>query len=82
MTTSNSKKRGRPLGSKNKPKKVPRAGKVKMFKRIYDLQRAADKIVELEKIRNNLHDLLDNLEHKIVQYQAVISYLEHKLEQK
>jgi hypothetical protein len=46
------------------------------------LQRAADKIVELEKIRNNLHDLIDNLEHKIVQYQAVISYLEHKLEQK
>lgn len=82
MTTSNSKKRGRPLGSKNKPKKVPRAEKVKAFKRIYDLQRAADKIVELEKIRNNLHNLIDNLEHKIVQYQAVISYLEHKLEQK
>ena len=47
MTTSSSKKRGRPLGSKNKPKKIPRAEKVKTFKRLYDLQRAADKIVEL-----------------------------------
>lgn len=80
MTTSNSKKRGRPLGSKNKPKKIPRAGKVRTFKRLYDLQRAADKIVELEKIRENLHNLIDNLEHKEVQYKAVISYLENKLE--
>ena len=82
MTTSSSKKRGRPLGSKNKPKKVPRAGKVKTFKRLYDLQRAADKIVELEKIRENLHNIIDNLEHKEVQYKAVISYLENKLENK
>lgn len=82
MTTSNSKKRGRPLGSKNKPKKIPRAGKVRTFKRLYDLQRAADKIVELEKIRENLHNIIDNLEHKEVQYKAVISYLENKLENK
>ena len=79
MTTSNSKKRGRPLGSKNKK---PRAGKVKTFKQFDPTQRALAKIVELEKIRNNLHNLIDNLEHKIVQYQAVIGYLEHKLEQK
>jgi hypothetical protein len=82
MTTSNSKKRGRPLGSKNKPKKVPRAVKGKSFKQFNPEQRAFAKIVELEKIRNNLHNLIDNLEHKIVQYQAVISYLEHKLENK
>jgi len=79
MTTSNSKKRGRPLGSKNKKS---RAGKVKTFKQFDPTQRALAKVVELEKIRNNLHNLIDNLEHKIVQYQAVISYLEHKLEQK
>lgn len=79
MTTSNSKKRGRPLGSKNKKS---RAVKVKTFKQFDPTQRALAKIVELEKIRNNLHNLIDNLEHKIVQYQAVISYLEHKLEQK
>jgi len=79
MTTSNSKKRGRPLGSKNKKQ---RAVKTKTFKQFNPTQRALAKIVELEKIRANLHNLIDNLEHKVVQYQAVISYLEHKLEQK
>lgn len=78
--TSSSKKIGRPLGSKNKPKKIPRARKVKTFKQFDPTQRAFAKIVELEKIRENLHNLIDNLEHKEVQYKAVISYLENKLE--
>jgi len=79
MTTSNSKKRGRPLGSKNKK---PRAGKTKTFKQFDPAQRALAKIVELERIRQNLHNLIDNLEHQAVQYRAVISYLENKLENK
>jgi len=79
MTTSNSKKRGRPLGSKNKPKRG-RPAKVKTFKQFDVESRALAKIVELEKIRENLHNLIDNLEHQAVQYKAVISYLENKLE--
>jgi hypothetical protein len=79
MTTSNSKKRGRPLGSKNKPKRG-RQAKVKTFKQFDVESRALAKIVELEKIRENLHNLIDNLEHQAVQYKAVISYLENKLE--
>jgi hypothetical protein len=75
MTTSNSKKRGRPVGSKNK-----RGRPAKTFK-LRDIEgRALNKIVELEKIRQNLHNVIDNLEHQAVQYKAVISYLENKLE--
>jgi hypothetical protein len=77
MTTSNSKKRGRPLGSKNK-----RGRPAKTFKLRNIEGRALSKIVELEKIRQNLHDMIDNLEHQAVQYKAVISYLENKLENK
>ena len=77
MTTSNSKKRGRPIGSKSK-----RGRPAKTFK-LRDIEgRALNKIVELEKIRQNLHDMIDNLEHQAVQYKAVISYLENKLENK
>lgn len=79
MTTSNFKKRGRPLGSKNKAKRG-RPAKVKVFKQFDVESRALAKIVELEKIRQNLHDMIDNLEHQAVQYKAVISYLENKLE--
>jgi hypothetical protein len=75
MTTLNSKKRGRPVGSKNK-----RGRPAKTFK-LRDIEgRALNKIVELEKIRQNLHNVIDNLEHQAVQYKAVISYLENKLE--
>jgi hypothetical protein len=79
MTTSSSKKIGRPVGSKNKPK---RGRPAKTFKQFDPTQRAFAKIVELEKIRENLHNIIDNLEHKEVQYKAVISYLENKLENK
>jgi hypothetical protein len=79
MTTLNSKKRGRPVGSKNKIKRG-RPAKVKTFKQFDPTQRAFAKIIELEKIRENLHNMIDNLEHQAVQYKAVISYLENKLE--
>jgi hypothetical protein len=79
MTTSNSKKRGRPVGSKNKAK---RGRPAKTFKQFDVESRALAKIVELEKIRENLHNMIDNLEHQAVQYKAVISYLENKLETK
>jgi hypothetical protein len=89
MTISNSKKpiakkRGRPLGSKNKPKrnKPAKPANAKTFK-LRDVEsRALNKIVELERIRQNLHNVIDNLEHQAVQYKAVISYLENKLETK
>jgi len=81
MTTSNSKKRGRPLGSKNKAKRGrPAAKKANTFKQFDVESRSLTKIVELEKIRQNLHNVIDNLEHQAVQYKAVISYLENKLE--
>jgi len=79
MKLMNFKKRGRPLGSKNKK---PAAKKAKSFKRFDPEERALTKVVELEKIRHNLHNLIDNLEHQAVQYRAVISYLENKLENK
>jgi len=95
MTISNSKKpiakkRGRPIGSKNKKKLV---AKRLVFKGM-DLQRKTQaqslarlndigkRIDELELIRTNLHNVIDNLEHQAVQYKAVISYLENKLETK
>jgi len=79
MTTLNSKKLGRPVGSKNKK---PAAKKAKVFKQFDPVQRSFAKIVELERIREGLHKLIDNLEHQAVQYRAVISYLENKLENK
>jgi hypothetical protein len=83
------KKRGRPIGSKNKKKPV---AKRLVFKGM-DLQRKAQqslarlndigkRIDELESIRTNLHRVIDNLEHQAVQYRAVIDYLETKLELK
>jgi hypothetical protein len=85
--TSPSKKRGRPLGSKNKPAaeriKFKRASDlndkarvVLLTKRIDELNILAD---ELQLIRQRLHSLVDRYEHKEVQYRAVIDYLETKL---
>jgi hypothetical protein len=85
--TSPSKKRGRPLGSKNKPA----AERVK-FKRASELNDKAKVVLltkkiatlniivnELQLIRQRLHSLVDNYEHKEIQYRAVIDYLETKL---
>jgi len=79
------KKRGRPLGSKNKPASegIPskrqvissdKARIVLLQKSNMDLQKRVD---ELELIRENMHRVIDNQEHKAIQSQAVISYLEH-----
>jgi hypothetical protein len=70
------KKRGRPAGSKNKP-----AAKAKSFKQ-HDVAALQNKIAELEMIRERLHSVIDRQEYKAVQYQAVIDYLETKLELK
>jgi len=73
MTTSNSKKRGRPVGSKNKK---PVARKAKTFK-----QSDAHKVL-LTTLIEELVEKIKSLEHQAVQYQAVINYLENKLENK
>ena len=111
------KKRGRPLGSKNKSKKIilsrtqvelasklgvtpvqlakeklklikkrKPVAKAKAFKqpsnRASEISKLQDKILELEMIRERLHSVIDRQEYKAVQYQAVIDYLETKLELK
>jgi hypothetical protein len=73
MTTSNSKKIGRPLGSKNKK---PATRNVKTFKQ------SADHKILLTSLIGKLVEKVKSLEHQAVQYQAVISYLENKLEKK
>jgi hypothetical protein len=69
------KKRGRPVGSKNKP-----AAKVKAFKQPSNVANLLSRIEELETIRDRLHKLIDHHEHKEIQYRAVVDYLETKLE--
>ena len=68
-------KRGRPAGSKNKS-----AARAKAFKHPNDVANLLARIEELETIRDRLHKLIDHLEHKEIQYRAVIDYLETKLE--
>ena len=74
------KKRGRPLGSKNKRKVAKKVGsKDNAFKQ-----------ADVKKFIQDLNDnvvteqeaIILNLEHQIVGYKAVISYLEHKLGKK
>jgi len=75
------KKRARPVSSKNKT-----AAKAKTFKQpgncTSEISKLQDKILELEMIRERLHSVIDRQEYKAVQYQAVIDYLETKLELK
>ena len=74
------KKRGRPLCSKNKRKIAKKVGsKDNAFKQ-----------ADVKKFIKDLNDnvvteqeaIILNLEHQIVGYKAVISYLEHKLGKK
>jgi len=92
------KKRGRPVGSKNKVvRKV--AGKEfvfknkketaapKSFKRItLEQQKAYDTIIKdninLTMDNKELVNRINNLEHQSIGYRAVISYLSHQLELK
>ena len=79
------KKRGRPLGSKNKKKPAakPKSFKRSVVKKAGEQMQVAQlqkRVQELELIRERLHNLIDRQEHKAIQYQAVIDYLETKLE--
>jgi hypothetical protein len=83
--TSNSKfplikKRGRPLGSKNKKRRVAKksAAKDHAFKQPKMNQSDAHKVL-LTTLVQELTDRIKSLEHQSVGYRAVISYLEHKL---
>lgn len=83
LSKSVAKKRGRPAGVKNKPKLVAPPelayGRRIEFKQP-DLAALQARIAELETIRERLHSVIDRQEHKAIQYQAVIDYLETKLE--
>jgi hypothetical protein len=75
------KKRGRPLGSRNKrARKVARkvASKDKSFKQPKTNQNDSHKEL-LTRLVKELADKIKSLEHQSVGYRAVISYLEHKL---
>jgi hypothetical protein len=79
--TSLSKKRGRPVGSKNKP-----AAKVKTFKqsdsaavqRLKMVGEIVQKNLELIKDNTELVNHINKLEHQIIGFRAVISYLENQ----
>ena len=87
------KKRGRPLGSKNKSKRSKIAKKVQVgetttFKQLNaEATRVAKKEREFALLREHAELLLErttlktkvlNLEHQAIGYRAVISYLEHQ----
>jgi len=85
------KKRGRPLGSKDKrARKVAKkvGSKSKAFKQVDESLRSMPnippipvKILKDEIVKDQEIKIL-NLEHQIIGYKAVISYLEHMLGQK
>jgi predicted transcriptional regulator len=79
--TSLSKKRGRPVGSKNKVvvKKPAAAATSKPFKQSATeaaVHRLMDANLSLIKDNNQLLKVINNLEHQIIGFRAVISYLE------
>ena len=86
------KSRGRPLGSKNKRTKTV-AGKEytfkdKKFKQVDEKFRYTPSVPPIpmsvlkEKMYEDLEIKILNLEHQIIGYKAVISYLEHMLGKK
>ena len=72
------KKRGRPLGSTKKKS----ASKDKTFKQSKKTreEELLSAHIDLLFERNDLKKKIANLDHQAIGYQAVISYLEHKLE--
>ena len=89
LNSNSPKKRGRPLGSKNKRKRKPAmkksVGENTTFKQ---LNAEAKKEREAELLKEHAQILLDrsalkvkvtSLEHQAIGYRAVISYLEHQL---
>ena len=75
------KKRGRPAGSKNKPAANPKTFKQKDINMLIDDLIDAELLCEkMDKIIEALELKIKNLEHKAMQYEVVIDYLETKLE--
>jgi predicted transcriptional regulator len=77
--TSLSKKRGRPVGSKNKVVVKKPAAASKPFKQSATeaaVHRLMDAKLSLIKDNNQLLKVINNLEHQIIGFRAVISYLE------
>jgi hypothetical protein len=75
------KKRGRPVGSKNKRYTRPSkksAAKDALFKQ-FDPAATLEKIRAIDAMVADQERKIINFEHQIVGYKAVISYLEHKL---
>ena len=80
------KKRGRPAGVKNKPAAKKPAAKAKMFKQ-QDVDMLLEDLIDAELVCKKMKDVIEglefqvkNLEHKAIQYEVVIDYLETKLE--
>jgi predicted transcriptional regulator len=79
--TSLSKKRGRPVGSKNKVVVKKPAASSKPFKQSATeaaVHRLMDANLSLIKDNNQLLKVINNLEHQIIGFRAVISYLENQ----
>jgi hypothetical protein len=82
MTT---KKRGRPVGSKNSPKWpnfIPRPESLQEKLKEWDRSDFLNINVEktnLQKVIDDKSFEVDRLNHQIIGYKAVISYLEHQL---
>ena len=76
-------KRGRPKGSKNKPKNLPspRAAAAKQFKRSREqvIQNLLEDNLKLMGDNKKLLNAIENLEHQIIGFRSVISYLENRL---
>ena len=85
MTTSLSKKRGRPLGTKNikkenPPEVLPLLGEKRLNAKPSALKWKYSQAMESRlKHVENLELTIDNLNYKISQYKVVIDYLETKL---
>lgn len=74
--TSLSKKRGRPLGVKNKP-----AAKASSFKQVEEdvVRKLIDANLMLIQHNKDLLKQFDSFEHQIIGFRAVVSYLENRL---
>lgn len=78
------KKRGRPAGSKNKPKAVATKAKVVDWEKLCKHLQSAlrDEFADNEKLVTKVKELefkVANLEHQAIGYRAVVSYLENRL---
>jgi hypothetical protein len=78
------KKRGRPAGSKNKPKAVATKAKAVDWEKLCKHLQSAlrDEFADNEKLVTKVKEMefkVANLEHQAIGYRAVVSYLENKL---